>query len=333
MNKKALNALKYILSLILAIVLVYFAFSKLNWEEFLSGLRNTRWEYIALFTLASIAAVVLRNERWRLMMLPLDPKVKRLDSWDATNIGNVANLAIPGAGEFLRCGYMSSKRMSYGTTFGTMVCERAWDVLAIILLILIAFIAKWESFGSFFKEKVMGAALGEFELGLAIVILLLLILAAAGIFTIYKLRERNKFCSKIASAVNKLWAGFMSFVQIKAKVLFVLYTVGIWFSYVLMTYFVFLAIPALEHLSFADAILISAMGNIASVIPVPGGIGAYHYIVALTLQSIYGAGWETGILFATLNHELHAVLVIVMGIISYFRLTSSRRKENATDNT
>jgi hypothetical protein len=31
--------------------------------------------------------------------------------------------------------------------------------------------------------------------------------------------------------------------------------------------------------------------------------------------------WETGILFATLQHELHAVLIILLGVISYANLT------------
>lgn len=333
MNKKAANAIKYSLSFVLAAVLVYFAFRKVSWDAFLSGLGSTRWEYILLFILASVAAVVFRNERWRLMMLALDPQVKRLDSWDATNIGNVANLAVPGAGEFLRCGYMSSRRMSYGATFGTMVCERAWDVLAILLLILIALISKWESFGAFFKDKVMGAAAGGFELSLVLVLAVLAILGAAALWLVFKLRKRSPMCDKIASGISNLLRGFASFIHIKGKLLFVLYTVGVWFSYVLMTYFVILAMPALSHLGLADAILVSAMGNIASVIPVPGGIGAYHYIVALTLQSLYGADWDSGILFATLNHELHAVLVIVLGVISYFRLSSSRRRQDATDNT
>ena len=333
MNKKALNALKYIISLVLAGVLAYFAIRKVDWAAFISGLEDTRWCFILLFLLASVMAIVFRNERWRLIMISLDPQVKRLDSWDATNIGNVANLAIPGAGEFLRCGYMSSHRMNYETTFGTMVCERAWDMLAVLLLVLGSLAAKWESFGSFFKEKVLGAANEGFSIGLIILLSVALALGAGSLMLVYKLRKRNNICERIASAVDGLWKGIISFAHIRSKALFILYTAGIWFSYILMTYFVLLAMPALEHLSLTDAVLISAMGNIASVIPVPGGIGAYHYIVALTLQSLYGAGWETGLLFATLNHELHALLVIVLGVISYIRLSSSRRKKNATDHT
>ncbi len=86
-----------------------------------------------------------------------------------------------------------------------------------------------------------------------------------------------------------------------------------------MYYFILKAVPTLNGLSIFDALLLSVVGNLASVIPVPGGIGAYHYLIALCLSSIYGIEWSIGILFATLQHELHALILIVFGVISYFQ--------------
>ena len=70
-------------------------------------------------------------------------------------------------------------------------------------------------------------------------------------------------------------------------------------------------------MDLADALFLSALGNVASVIPVPGGIGAYHYLIMLCLSSLYGFSNESGLLFAMLNHESHAILVLVLGIWSY----------------
>ena len=49
-------------------------------------------------------------------------------------------------------------------------------------------------------------------------------------------------------------------------------------------------------------------------------------LMALSAQSLYGATWESGILLATLGHESHAILIIVVGIISYVHITLKRRK-------
>ena len=94
----------------------------------------------------------------------------------------------------------------------------------------------------------------------------------------------------------------------------------------LMSWAVLKALPALSDLTMADALFISAVGNIASVVPVPGGIGAYHYMIALTLQAIYGATWDIGILYATMCHEIHALLIIVLGIISYVGTTARKKR-------
>jgi len=330
MKGKTSKVLKYILSVALAAVLVYFAFRSVEWSAFVEGLKQTRWGYVALFFASSIGALVFREERWRSMMSPLDPDVRRLDAWDSANVGNMTNVVLPGAGEFVRCGYIASPKMSYDKALGTIVCERAWDVASVLVLFVVALVAKWKEFGGFFIKNIWepvfggGEAAGGSSWGTVVAVGVILLLAG-GVFALYKLRNKSKFCRKIADAVKGIATGFASFAHIKNKWLFIISTLGIWIMYLLMTFFMFKAIPPLSHLGLIDAVFISSIGNIASVIPVPGGIGAYHYLTALSLSSLYGCSWETGILFATLSHELHAVLIVILGVASYCRLTLRRK--------
>ena len=103
----------------------------------------------------------------------------------------------------------------------------------------------------------------------------------------------------------------------KNKALFLLYSALIWIMYMLMSYFVLKAIPQLSDALLADGLFVASLGNVASLVPVPGGIGAYHYLLKVSLMGLYGTTEEIGLLFATLCHELHAVLVIVLGVWSY----------------
>ena len=50
------KVLKYVLSFVLAGVLVYFAFRGVDWTAFWSGLQQTRWGWVALFVLFSAMA-------------------------------------------------------------------------------------------------------------------------------------------------------------------------------------------------------------------------------------------------------------------------------------
>ena len=322
MNK---NVPKYVISFILAGVLVYFAFRSVDWGAFWGGLAETRWAWMILFVVLSVLALVIREERWRAIIEPIDPQVRRIDVWDATNVGNVVNVVLPGAGEFVRCGYVTRRGMTYDKAFGTVVCERACDMVAIILLFAGALLAGWGKFGDFFMEQIWQPMTGRLSFSVWWIVAAVVLVLALFIWAVFRWSGSNKFCGKVAGWIRGLGAGFASIGRIKNKWLFILYTVGIWTMYVLMSWAGLKALPMLDSLTIADALFISAVGNIASVIPVPGGIGAYHYLIALTLQSLYGATWDTGILYATLCHETHAILIIILGISSYIRITLAKR--------
>lgn len=327
MNKKASNIIKYTLTTLLAVVLVWFAFRGVDWKAFWAGLQQTRWLWVVLYFVVALLALVFREERWYALMKPLDPEIRRLHVWDSINVGNIINIVLPGAGEFARCGYVSSKRMSFDKAFGTIACERLCDVIAVVVLLILALSLKWASFGPFFAENIwqpMAARLGGPLVWLLVAAVVLLI--AAFFWAVFRFRGRVRFFERIADTLKGLATGFASVARLENKWGFVLSTVGIWTMYVLMLWCTIKAIPDLGALGMVDALFLSAVGNIASVIPVPGGIGAYHYLVALSIQSLYGASWETGILAATLGHEAHAILIIIVGIISYAHLNLRKKK-------
>ena len=60
MDGRSVNdVLKYILSLALAVLLVWFAFRSVDWTAFWEGLKQTRWGYLAPFFAASVGALPL----------------------------------------------------------------------------------------------------------------------------------------------------------------------------------------------------------------------------------------------------------------------------------
>ena len=325
MSRKAKDIVKYLLSLALAVFLVWYAFRSVDWKAFLGGLKMTRWLYLVPFFAASIGALVFRMFRWKALLKSSGHPVSSLIVWDANNVGNLANVAIPGAGELLRCGYVAGKA-GYGNVFGTVVMERVWDVLAILVMIVGALFLDRDKFGPFFNEQVWTPLSGRLNFSLWWIVALLVVLAVLFFWTVFRYRGRSRICRKVADAFTSIAAGFASFRKMERKWLFFLYTLGIWTMYLLMCYSIQKAVPEMAGLRFVDAVFFTAVGNLAAVIPVPGGIGAYHYLLALSASSIYGLTWETGLLFATLQHELHAILVLVLGALSYIRLSLGKNQ-------
>ena len=326
MSQKAANIIKYSLSTILAGVLVWFAFRGVDWKAFWAGLQQTRWGWVALYFAAAVLALVFRTERWYALIRPLDPQVRRLGVWDALNVGNLVNVVLPGAGEFVRCGYVTSKRMSYDKAFGTIACERLFDILAVAVILIAALALKWNTFGTFFLENIWNPLSGRLGGSLVWLLIAALALLAGFFWAVFRFRRRVRFLARIAGTLQGLGTGFASVARMERKWPFLLSTVGIWAMYIAMMFCTIRALPDLGALGGVDAVFLSAVGNIASVIPVPGGIGAYHYLVALSTQSLYGATWETGILLATLGHEAHAILIILLGVVSYLHYSLRKKK-------
>ena len=125
-------------------------------------------------------------------------------------------------------------------------------------------------------------------------------------------------------------AGLVSFTKMKNKGTFLLLTLGLWTCFVLMTMTILWSLPQDYGLDLIDGLFIMVVGGIASIVPVPGGFGAFHYLVALALESIYSIPFETGIIFATLSHESQTVMVMVTGAIAYVYETLKRPDEKVS---
>ena len=326
--KKLLDIAKYVLLSGAAVLLVYLAFRKVDWEAFLAGLAQTRWIWVVIFCFLSVLALLGRVVRWKELLAPFDDSIGAMKIWDANNIGNLASAALPSTGEILRCGYISSKKLQFDKALGTMLCERIWDLIAIIVLTVVSLSLQWERFGGYFKENIVSPLASA---GVGWILLAVIVLAAVFIVLMFKFRDRSVFCNKAAESVSRLGAGILAFTKSKKKFLVALSTFFIWFMYVLMSFCIIKAMPSLSGLTLSDAAFLSLVGNIASVVPVPGGIGAYHYLVAAAV-GLYGHSWEMGLLFATLNHEIHAVVVIVLGVVSYIKVVRDRSRKHSDVN-
>lgn len=325
---KASEVIKYTLSVAVAVLLMYFSFKGVQWKQFWQDLSACRWEYVLLCMATSIAAVAFRARRWRLLVKPFDPDVKPLTTFNCVNIGYLANFAFPRIGEVVRCGFLSNrsrashpddpqKAVTFDKAVGTVLLSRAWDILVVFILIVFLLVAKWQQFGEFFTSSMLAPLQERFNISFTGLLLALLVLVALAFAVVYCLRDRSALCRKTVDFFKGIGRGFVSFASMEGKAWFLLYTVLLWASYWLMSMSVIWALPQLDALGWVDAWFVCMAGSVAWMVPVPGGFGAYHFMVALALSSVYGLGWDTGMLYATINHEAQAVMMVIMGFISY----------------
>ena len=325
MNAKTVKILKSVFWALLALVLLWFSFRGVDWAEFWKVIRGSRWGYVLLAMAAGILSFYIRALRWRLLLLPGEPDTKLLDCYDGFTIGKLCDFAIPHVGEFVRCGYVVTPRMTYDKALGTVVLERAWDILMLLLMIAVLLVFRGDQYGAFFMDRMLEPAAARLNISFWWLLIALALLAGAAVWAVVALRHRSRFCAGVAGFFRGLVQGFSSFLKMKGKGWFLLLTALLWLMFLMMSWFIIKALPMDLGLSLVDALFIMLVGSVAGIVPVPGGFGAFHYLVALALQTLYAVPFETGIIFATLSHESQAVTMILCGLLSYARQALKRR--------
>jgi len=326
--KRVYSAVKYILLLGLAGLLLWFSFKGVKWEDFVTGLKEADFRWIGLSMAISVVAFLIRALRWRLIMIPLGKKITRRDSWDGINIGYLTNFAVPRAGELARCGVITRKTgLPFESVAGTVVLERSIDMLSLGIVFISVLFFFWDSFGGFINKEIIASMESRLSTGLIVIAASAFIASLIFLYIIYKYRQSHPILRKITNIVKGVLKGLLSGFRMPQKWLFIIYTVLLWVCYWLMSYTSIMAFPSINQgLGASDALFLMMVGSFGWVIPVQGGIGAYHLIISLALASVYGISQTTGVIFATISHESQALTMLLCGAISLISFTLSKRK-------
>jgi len=322
------SVVKYFAMLILAGVLLYFAFKGLKWKDFIEGLKSCNFWWILASMGTGVIAIILRGFRWRLMMLPLNKSITNRESYDAYAICYLSNLALPRSGELVRCGIIAKTgKATFEGVLGTVVLERSWDLfVSCIIIFAMVFFTR---FGTFLVDKMWTPLMKNLHFnGVWLVVLLV-----ALIFLIYYILKKNKEKvekTKFGSKVIKFWRGLVCGVKagfkMEKKGYFFIYTILIWGCYWMTSFFTINAFPSVQGLDLMDALFLMIVGSFGWLIPVQGGFGAYHFIVSMTLLPVYGIAQTTGVIFATISHESQIVIMIICGLMSLLSFSLYNKK-------
>lgn len=330
-GSKIKKALQWTLMLAVAAVLLYFAFRGVKWEDFMAGVRSCNFYWILVSMLASIMAFVIRGLRWRLVMLPLNPTITRREAYDGVTVAYLTNFALPRAGELARCGVISATgKASFESVLGTVVLERSWDMLTYLIVLFLVLIIGESSFRQFVADEVWAPAVHSMSFNILWLIGAVAAVALAACILMFRYRarlRRYRFFDKLFTVCRGLIDGLLSGLKMKGKWKFLLYTLLLWLCYWSMSYTTILAFPQVQGLNWADAMFLMVVGSLGWIVPVQGGIGAYHFILSLAMASIYGIPKTSGVIFATISHESQALTMLVCGAVSLAAIYVSRRRK------
>jgi uncharacterized protein (TIRG00374 family) len=330
LKKKIFSVLKYILFLAIGGVLLWLAFRGEDINKSLAEIKNADYTWIALAIIAMIFSHIVRAIRWNQLLATLNIKTRTSTTFYAVMIGYFVNNAVPRLGEITRCGVLARHhKVPLNSVIGTVIAERAFDTLTMLIILLITILSQLNFLGNFIFEHILSKFSNHtsvlFIIAGGFLALCLLFFFLYRLF-LPKLRKLNLF-HKLLDIVKGFWEGIKTIKKIKHKNLFLLYSLIMWGLYTFTIYLCFSSISVTKHLNFIDALTVMAIGSIGTLVPTPGGIGAYQYFVSLTLFALYAIEKNTAFAFANLVYFTQWLMINIVGGISWVILFLSDRQK------
>lgn len=292
---------------------------------------------ILLFGLSfGFIAHAIRGLRWHLLVKPIST-----DKIDIRNsvfivLGSYAvNMVIPRSGEIWRCWTMHKyEKIGFDKLLGTLITDRLIDILMLLILIFSVGVVFYSELYTLVDGIKSSTKVNDILAFLSDYWLLCLLIIVVGLLVLYFafLYLKRKKDSKLAGIINRVFEGVKTILKLEHKTLFAIYSLVIWLCYFLFFYINFYAFPFTTELGWETGLIIFTFSTISSIVPVQGGIGAWHLFVISSLV-LFGISESDAHSFAFIVHTLQTITITLIGIISIFLLPLINKNRNYEPNS
>jgi len=336
MNKKLLAYLQYIFFIGLAAFFVWLSLRKIDadsWQKLIAALKQARfWIFFPVLILLLLSHW-LRAVRWKMLIQPLGYNPSVLNVFFGVMVGYLVNLGAPRVGEIVKCTVLARyEKVPADKLVGTIVAERAFDLLCLVIVIGATIAIEFDTIGTFAMDslgKVFKSKSGQFSVTRIVIIVGGLLVLIFGIRFVFKRFLHVNFISKFKVIMVGILHGLTSIKLVKNKWLFLFHTVSIWVLYLVSTWLGFKVLQQTNHLGLAEACAVLVMGSIGMIVS-PGGIGAYPWFIEQTVD-LYGVPADPyGTALGWLLWVGQFIIFVVFGALSFILLPAINRKKHAT---
>ncbi len=320
MKKHITTAIKVLIFLSLGVLLFWLAYRGQDISRIMEAVGEARWLWVILALLLSVAGHYSRALRWRLLLEPFGYKPRNINLFCSVMVMYLSNMAIPRSGEVVRCGIITRyEKIPFARCLGTVVTERIADMVVLLILTVIIAVTQGHVVSGIVESNpwIMESisTLGGYVPHLIIGGLMLCGLAFLGIRWLIR---RNIFGlgAKTKSLLSNFWEGILTIVRLRKRWQFLLHSVFINFVYFYTIYLVFKAFAFSEDLTLMIALTLFVLSTFGVVIPSPGGIGTWHFIV-IEVLGVYGVRKDPDAgAYALVMHGIQDILFIIVGFAS-----------------
>ncbi len=303
-------------------------------DEIFLSVKNANYWWLSLTFLIGLVSHFARAYRSILMLKPMGYNPSFRNSFFAVMVGYFANLALPRLGEVLRCSFlMKYEKIPFQKSFGTIIAERALDLVIFVLLFITGLIIEFDRLYGYFQQNVLSPMQNKVENVLGNIGLYIIFgIGFLVLIFIFIYRKRLNNLSVFIKFKSIFWGfieGITSVTRIKQPILFIILTIAIWGSYFSMTLVAFYAFDGLSHLPVSAAFSCFNFGTIAFML-VQGGIGIYPAIIAEILK-LYDAPFIVAYAAGWVGWSIQTITIIILGLLSIIMASLTKNKNGSSD--
>ena len=333
MRKKLLFVLQIVFFVGLGVLVVWFITKDFKPEEkqiLYNSFRQARYIYLFPVTITLLLAHYVRAMRWRILIQPLHYYPGRANTFFAVVLGYMFNLFVPRLGEVLKCTLLSKyEKVPPDKLVGTIVAERAFDVMSLLAVILITFLIQvdviWPALVNFFSEIAKNK--GSFSWIKFLLIMLAVVAFIAITILLFKRYREKSLIKRIRTIFSNIYQGLISFRHLQSKTAFLGCTFLLLMFFLLSIRIGFLAYDPVDQLGIPPAFSTLTFGSLGMIAPTQNGLGPYQYAVQKTME-LYGVRAAEGQAFGWILWGSQTVILLVGGLISLALLPIVNRKKN-----
>lgn len=292
------------------IIYTYSQFTPAQLEEIKSYFENADYTYIYLSLFIGLTGHIARAYRWKYTLSHIGYQSPFMIKFSAVCITYLMNMTVPRSGEVSRA--LVLKRYSnvpFDKGLGTIISERVVDLFLLLFCVTGTIILQFSTLQDYLSKNIPYQNLVIYGIACA------LLMTGAILFYMY---SKNKWLLKLKEKISGLVEGALSVFKMPNKWPFLLLSVYIWFTYVLMFYVTIYALPETAGLSFGVVCVAFVIGSLAITFS-NGGFGVYPAAIAGIL-GLYAVPKVAGTAFGWLVWTSQTGMIVCLGALSFLLL-------------
>ena len=311
MSKGITNYIKIFLPIFIGVFCIYISFRNIKFSDFTQYFFEINYLWVIVGIILGALSHISRSYRWKYLINPLGYKLGFINSVLAVFSAYLINYTIPRAGDLARATMISKyENIPLEKTLGTIVAERAVDVICILIIICIGLTIEFQRI----SEKFI-LLISDKEIS---IIFIYLGSISSILFIRYLMIKKSKYYKSIINFFSGIVEGLTVIFKMKNRNLFILHSIFIWLMYILMFWATSKAFIQLHEVTFFQ-LMISFTLAALSIMFSNGGIGIYPLAVEESL-GWYGIQSSTGLAFGWVSWLSQTMMVVIFGGLSLFIL-------------